>query len=240
MTPGTCIGAFFDIDGTLLPPPSLEWRFASWLLDCGLLSSLRVAKWGAFALSALSTGDASAARVNKAYLGGLSVSAFDDWEASLAVDELTLFPAAEERIAFHLESGHRVVFVSGTLAPLARALARRIDDSMGVYATELGEICGTCSGRVQGKHLSGTAKAEVVVRVAREFGMSLAESYAYGNHLDDFAMLDSVGHPAAVNPTRQLRRIAQQRHWDTLRWESRGPARVLANKEQFVSAKVAH
>jgi hypothetical protein len=27
------VGAFFDLDGTLLPPPSLEWRFIGYLLE---------------------------------------------------------------------------------------------------------------------------------------------------------------------------------------------------------------
>ena len=27
------IGAFFDLDGTLLAPPSLEWRFIGYLME---------------------------------------------------------------------------------------------------------------------------------------------------------------------------------------------------------------
>jgi len=237
MIPASRIGAFFDIDGTLLPPPSLERRFASWLLDCGLLSNLLIVKWGMIAFSALLTGDAAALRMNKSYLGGLPTSVFDDWEATLPAGVLSLFPAAEEQLAFHLGRRHQVFLVSGTLDPLARALARRIGESIGVYATELGEIGGACSGSVEGKHLSGPAKADAIAKIARAFGISLAESHAYGNHLDDLEMLSSVGHPVAVNPTHPLKRVAQQRGWRTLRWTLSESANGFAAQQQPFSQR---
>ncbi len=236
MTAASHVGAFFDIDGTLLPPPSLEWRFASWLLDSDLLSTVRIAKWGAVAASALLAWDARALRMNKLYLDGMPTSVLNDWEASLPPDALALFPRGAERLAHHFEQGHRVFFISGTLAPLAQTLARRIGGAVGVCATELGRTDGVYSGRIEGKHISGSAKADGTARIAHDFGVSLAESHAYGNHLDDLAMLDSVGHPVAVNPTRQLERIAQRRHWHTLRWAPSEPVRFAAQQE-FVSAK---
>ena len=237
MIPAMCIGAFFDIDGTLLPPPSLEWRFASWLLDCGSLHTLRIAEWGMVVLSALLTVDAAALRTNKSYLTGLSTSIFEDWEASLGPNALASFPEGSDRLAYHFEQGHRVFLISGTLAPLARALGRRISGAVGVYATELGSADRAYTGRIEGAHLSGLAKADVLARIARDFGVSLADSHAYGNHFDDLAMLSSVGHPVAVNSTRQLKRIARQRQWCMLDWGSPEPARRLA--QQFVSTKEA-
>lgn len=52
--------AFFDLDGTLLPPPSAQWRWVGWLLRCGALSR---SPFGQFVseLSALITSDASQA-----------------------------------------------------------------------------------------------------------------------------------------------------------------------------------
>jgi HAD superfamily hydrolase (TIGR01490 family) len=238
--PASHVGAFFDIDGTLLPPPSLEWRFVSWLLDSDLLSIVRIAKCGMVAASALLAWDARALRINKAYLAGLPTSVFEDWEASLPLNALTVFPQGAERLAYHFEHGHRVFFISGTLTPLARTLARRIGGAVGVYGTELGRTDGVYSGRIEGKHVSGSTKADVTARIAHDFGVSLTESHAYGNHLDDLAILDCVGHPVAVNPTRQLKRIAQHRHWRTTRWESSDPAATFARRQRFVSAKEAH
>ncbi len=217
MTPMGHIGAFFDIDGTLLPSPSLEWRFATWLADRDLLKARHIARTAMNAASALLAGDAIAFRMNKKYLAGLPCSIFQEWEASLPANTPALFPEAAERFAYHFERGHRVFLISGTLGPLARALCRRIG-AAGVYATELESNDGICSGRIKGKHLNGRAKTAVVDQIALDFDISLADSYAYGNHLDDLAMLSCVGHPCAVNPTRPLKRSAELRYWSIEHW----------------------
>jgi hypothetical protein len=40
------IGAFFDLDGTLLAAPSLEWRFIGYLLERDEITTVNVARWG--------------------------------------------------------------------------------------------------------------------------------------------------------------------------------------------------
>ncbi|HKQ85822.1 MAG TPA: HAD family phosphatase [Candidatus Acidoferrales bacterium] len=240
MIPASRIGAFFDIDGTLLPPPPIEWRFAMWLVRRRLLSRRRIAKWAMAAVCPLSNGNAMAIRTNKAYLAGLRASIFEDWEASLAPNALALFPEGVDRLAYHFEQGHRIFLISGTLVPLAQTMGRRIGGAVEVCATELSSIDGAYSGRIEGKHLSGSAKADVAVQIARDSGVSLADSHAYGNHMDDLAMLSSVGCPVAVNPTRQLKRIARHRHWCTLRWVAAESAATFPPRRQFVSPKETH
>ena len=41
-------------------------------------------------------------------------------------------------------------------------------------------------------------------------GYDLAECYAYSDSVTDVHMLEVVGHPFAVNPDRELRRIARR------------------------------
>ena len=44
------IGAFFDLDGTLLQSPSLEWRFITWLAARDKIGSGEIGRWlGCFA-----------------------------------------------------------------------------------------------------------------------------------------------------------------------------------------------
>ena len=47
-------------------------------------------------------------------------------------------------------------------------------------------------------------------------GYDLENSYAYSDSVTDVFMLETVGHPHAVNPDRELRRIAQERGWPIL------------------------
>ncbi len=233
MTPANRIGAFFDIDGTLLPAPSLEWRFVSWLLARDLVSSWHIAGWAAAALPAIVCRDFAALRANKRYLAGLPESLAQTWEASLAPCALAAFSEGAAHVAWHLEQNHRVFLVSGTLAPLARAMARRFGASVESSATNPEVVCGTWTGLIEGVHVSGREKARIVAEIAALHELSLAESFAYGNHFDDLAMLESVGNPVAVNPGLRLKRIALRRGWQVERWRGLQSTEAAASQSLF-------
>ena len=52
--------------------------------------------------------------------------------------------------------------------------------------------------------------------LAEAAGYDLADCYAYSDSITDLPMLEAVGHPAAVNPDRALRRAARERGWPVL------------------------
>jgi alcohol-forming fatty acyl-CoA reductase len=235
MTPANGIGAFFDVDGTLLPAPSLEWRFVSWLAACDLLNGWHIASWAATAIPALLCGELSSRRTNKKYLAGLPESLIQTWESSLDKDSLATFSEAAQRIAWHLDQNHRVLLVSGTLAPLAQILARRLNNQIEIRATHLEVIEGLYSGFIEENHMSGSEKARALAQIANHHSLALADSYAYGNHPDDLPMLEAVGNPIAVNPGLRLKRIAAQRHWRIARWQSpqRSTSKVVPSTHAF-------
>jgi HAD superfamily hydrolase (TIGR01490 family) len=213
------VGAFFDIDGTLLAAPSLEWRFVSWLAARDLLNGWQVAGWAAGVLPALLCRERAPWRKNKTHLAGLPSRLIANWEASLDREALAPLACGAARLGWHLEQGHRVFLVSGTLAPLARVFAVRLGGAIEMRATELEFVDGICTGFIKGTHVSGAEKARVVLELAERCGLRLADSYAYGNHLDDdVAMLEAVGHGVAVNPGRRLKRIAEPRGWGVEDW----------------------
>ena len=222
------IGAFFDLDGTLLPGPSLEWRFIAWLTARDEIGAVDVARWVAqFAGTVLR--DPRAATIgNKAYLRGLRESLAEGWENSLSVQP---FAAGLARLQWHAAQGHRVFIVSGTLAHLARAFARRFAAPAEAIATELEACDGRWTGDISGRHMSGEEKARAIRRVAARSGLSLWESYAYGNSVTDLPMLDSVGHRVAVNPPLRLRRIARSEGWQSCVWNERLGSAAVGRQE---------
>ncbi len=125
------------------------------------------------------------------------------------------FPEGLRRIREHRAAGHRVVFLTGALdftiapmAPLADIVAAarlRIDGDH--YTGELEEV-----------PYAGDARAAFMRRLVKEVGADLSASYAYGDAISDLPMLESVGHPVAVNPDPRLRRIARERRWAMERW----------------------
>jgi hypothetical protein len=49
-------------------------------------------------------------------------------------------------------------------------------------------------------------------------GLELTESYAYSDSITDVPMLRAVGNPVAVNPDRELARLARDEGWPALKF----------------------
>jgi HAD superfamily hydrolase (TIGR01490 family) len=214
------IGAFFDLDGTLLPKPSLEWRFLGHLLSRDEITSAAVLRWLGNWAKTLLRNPHAAADENKSYLCGLSESLTRDWANSLEAGSPQMFSEGLARVSWHITQQHQVFFVSGTLAPLARAVARGLPAHIEVIATELGVCRGYWTGRLAGEHMSGNAKCLAARALAEQRDLRLEQSYAYGDQIADLPMLGAVGHPFAVNPAARLRRIARKRGWPVCDWKA--------------------
>ncbi|MGC2718440.1 MAG: HAD-IB family hydrolase [Candidatus Acidiferrales bacterium] len=230
------VGAFFDLDSTVLPAPALEWRFVGYLLERNQLKTANAGAWLAHFAKNILLNSHQATDANKRYLAGLRESLAQDWalasaQAAQLSDEPVFFPEAIARIAWHQARGDRVCIVSGTLAVLARELAKHLPDPVDMIATELetttgyayehGDCESVWTGEISGAHMTGLAKARAVWHYAENYGIDLKRSYAYGDQHTDLPMLDAVGNPVAVNPTKQVARIARENGWEKLSWKMR-------------------
>jgi len=237
------IAAFFDIDGTLVPPPSLEKRFLRYLLWRGAIGWTNFARCAAPLLRETSralfgkerAGVEFAAAQCKAYLAGVPTSAMDAWLGWLARHSIARIPEALRRIDWHARQGHRIFLLSGTLQPLAEVLARLLPVPVRVYATQLETEGGRYTGRVHGEAVCGPAKARAMQRLAAEYSLDLKRSYAYGDSFADRWMLARVGHPCVVQvakrSSRRLAWLARRRVWPILRWGSaNGEARKIQRR----------
>jgi HAD superfamily phosphoserine phosphatase-like hydrolase len=190
-----------------------------------------VGRWVARFAGSFSCDWHGATAANKQYLTGISEALVDEWEQSLGPeffrrDARWFFEEALQQIAWHSAQGHSLFLVSGTLAPLARLVARsfaaRAATDMEVCATELEVAPGArriWNGRICCEHMSGGAKLRAVTELAARSGIDLARSYAYGDSAGDLAMLGAVGNAVAVNPTARLARVAHKHGWQTRTWE---------------------
>jgi HAD superfamily hydrolase (TIGR01490 family) len=219
VNPGETIGAFFDLDGTLVAPPSLEWQFFGYLLGCDTIGGAELGRWLRQCAKDLLQDPRAATTGNKMHLAGLREQLVADWADTVAPDSLRLFPEGIKRIAWHVAQGHRIFLVSGTLKPLAEVLAPRLPGPVEICATELEARDGRWTGLVAGERMSGETKARTIQRLAARFGLTLRDSYAYGNSIADLPMLGTVGHRMAVNPSSRLRRIARTEGWQSCNWD---------------------
>lgn len=236
MTAPAQIGAFFDLDGTLLPWPSLEWRFIAYLASRDILGPATLVRSLATFVGNAATG-LPLTHNSRMYLAGLSTSLVDDWLADLP-RALPLLDDGLRRLEWHASQGHRIAIVSGTLAPLARAFAAQLRLPVEIYATELETVSRTSeqdsrfatrlwTGELASEWPNGVTKARIVRKRAAECNLDLARSFAYGNSAADAAMLALTGYPRAVNPSLCLCRIAARRRWIVEYWRARADTHEL-------------
>jgi alcohol-forming fatty acyl-CoA reductase len=240
----TQVAAFFDVDGTILARPSLERRFFATLRHQRAIPAQNYLLWLAHAVQLAPRGFAPLGHANKMYLRGMRADRGPLFPESGTAEPETsdlrrysslaplrdFFPPAMERIAWHAAQEHAVVLVTGTLAPLAQEVAlalvlrlavRGITTSVGVCATRLEESGGRWTGRIIGDAMFAEGKMRAAQQLATKAGFDLARSYAYGDTTSDRWLLGAVGQPVAVNPSRELQRIARMLDWPVLWWKEK-------------------
>jgi HAD superfamily hydrolase (TIGR01490 family) len=223
------VAAFFDLDGTLIAEPSVEWRFFASLRQRRAIRMRNYLWWLTRAVWLAPRGIEMVRHANKMYLRGVCASGSDcevySGQTRFAVPRF--FLGGVDQVAWHARQGHAIVLVSGTPAPLAQEMAlaltvrlavRGIAASVGVCATRLEEKDGRWTGRIVGEAMFGEAKGRAVRRLAANEGFDLERCYAYGDSAGDRAMLEAVGRPCVVNPTEEMARLARRREWAVLAW----------------------
>jgi HAD superfamily hydrolase (TIGR01490 family) len=226
------IGAFFDLDGTLLAAPSVERRFIFYLLMRGLIGPAQFARWGMRLIANIVRNRRAAIGANKAYFSGVFTRRAEEWSRHLASHPTRFFPDGLSRMKFHFARGHRVFLITGAPAPLAELVASYFLVPLTIIGTQLEARDGLWTGEIAGEHMRGDAKHRVIVRLAAVHRLDLACSFAYGDSVSDLPMLETVGHPAAVNPSKNLERAACARNWPVLCWRGgRGRRRETQNPQ---------
>jgi HAD superfamily hydrolase (TIGR01490 family) len=117
----------------------------------------------------------------------------------------------------HRDRGEPVYIVSATLQEIVGELARELG-----FDGALGSTCEIVDGVYTGQVLRpchGARKAAAVRELAEREGIDLGGSTAYSDSHTDLPFLEVVGNAVAVNPDKELRRIAEERGWP-VRWFS--------------------
>ena len=121
----------------------------------------------------------------------------------------------------HQDGGRPTYIVTAASQELADTLARVLvmDGGIGMRS-EIRD--GVYTGRPAGPFTYREGKAQAIRELAARDGIDLGESYAYSDSESDLPMLRAVGHPVAVNPDRQLERVAREEGWRIMRFDKLG------------------
>jgi HAD superfamily hydrolase (TIGR01490 family) len=216
--------AFFDLDRTLLRRSS-ALALAGSFRERGMISRSQLAKAAAWQLLFVLRG-ADHEAVRKAAEDGLVILrgfSPDELRALVAdamepVLQPLVYAEPLSLVAQHRERGEPVYIVSATLQEIVDAIAEELG-----FDGALGTQCEVKDGVYTGKAiraLHAENKAACVRDLAESHGFDLAECTAYSDSHTDLPFLEAVGHPVAVNPDRELRRIAMERGWPVLEFSA--------------------
>ena len=216
--------AFFDLDRTLLRRSS-ALALAGPFRRRGLISRralMRAALWQALFVARGASGEAvrKAAEEGLVVLRGMTPAELQELVADALEPVLRplVYREPVELAAGHRERGEPVYIVSAALQEIVDALARDLG-----FDGAIGTVAEVADGRYTGRTLHArhaAGKAEAVRELAEREGLDLSASTAYSDSHTDLPFLEAVGNPVAVNPDRQLRRIAAERGWPVLRFRT--------------------
>ena len=213
--------AFFDLDKTIIARSS-ALVFGRPFYKEGLISRAHVVK-GIYAQLVYQLVGADENKMDRMRTALLELTkGWDKARVSQLVrdtlEELIdpiIFAEALELIEEHHAAGRRVFIVSSSAEEIVKPLAEYLGvpnviatrakvDENGLYTGEL-EFYAYAEG-----------KREAILAEAEHSGIDLSGSYAYSDSVTDLPMLEVVGHPNAVNPDKELRKVAEERDWPIL------------------------
>jgi HAD superfamily hydrolase (TIGR01490 family) len=139
--------------------------------------------------------------------------AAEAWEPVL---KPLVYREALDLAAAHAERGESVYIASAALEQVVQEISDRLGFA-GAIASRAEVRDGVFTGRLE-RRLYGQAKADALVETAASSGVDLASSTAYSDSHSDIPFLEAVGRPVAVNPDRELRRTADERGWEVMRF----------------------
>ncbi|MCW2512173.1 MAG: Haloacid dehalogenase [Mycobacterium sp.] len=229
---GNDVGAFFDLDGTLVSGFTatahaghrIHARQASLGEVLGVLEASLRYRLGRMEFERLVVRAAG-------YLRGDSLAELDDLGEYLFRRhiETRVFGQMHGVVRAHQERGHTVALSSSALTIHAEPVAR----FLGIDAV----ICnhfevdgdGLLTGGIVAPIIWGASKAQAVGRFAAANAVDLTQSFFYADGDEDAALMRVIGHPRPVNPRAGLAAEALRSGWPVLqvgadpRRRGRGP-----------------
>jgi HAD superfamily hydrolase (TIGR01490 family) len=218
--------AFFDLDRTLIAGSS-SFQFGRAAYRAGMLTRRDIARDAyenlVFRLRGSTDAgtDAIRARVSE-MLEGAKVRDLQRLSGSVLAGVLPrLYPRMLELAYEHQDEGRPIFICTAAAQEMAElmAIVLTFDGAVGSVAEV---IDGVYTGREGGPFNYREGKAQAIRELAEREGIDLAASYAYSDSESDLPMLRLVGHPVAVNPDKELARVARAEGWEIMRFERLG------------------
>ena len=228
---GPEVGAFFDLDGTLVAGFTgvmmTQDRLRRGQMSVGeFIGMVQAGLNHQLGRSEFEDLIGKGARM----LHGNSISDLDELGERLFVQHVQgrIYPEMRALVRAHQARGHTVVLSSSALTvqvdPVARFLG--IDNVLSnQFETD---DDGLITGEVRSPVIWGPGKARAVQAFSARNGVDLSKSYFYADGDEDVALMYLVGNPRPTNPAGKLQAVAVKRGWPILKFTSRSGSSPVA------------
>lgn len=123
-----------------------------------------------------------------------------------------MLPKAAALLEEHRDRGHQLLIITATNRVVTAPIAERLGIEQ-LLATDPERKAGAFTGRVAGTPCFQGGKVTRLQRWLKDHPHDLQNSHFYSDSANDLPLLETVGHPVAVDPDERLRTAAQQRKW---------------------------
>jgi HAD superfamily hydrolase (TIGR01490 family) len=212
--------AFFDLDKTLVPGSSL-FLLARGLYERDFYRARDIARlaWGQikFQLVGAESQEGMEKSRNAAleFVKGRYSDELRALGREIAEEQVLprVYPDIAQIIRSHREAGDETWLLTAAPQELAELVAQSLAMTGARGTIAAVDDQGRYTGELIGEIAHGPAKAKIAEEIAGSRGIEMRDSAAYSDSINDLPLLESVGHPHAVNPDHSLRRIARARGW---------------------------
>ena len=218
--PGPEVGAFFDLDGTLVAGFTgvlmTQDRLRRGQMSIGeFIGMVQAGLNHQLGRSEFEDLIGKGARM----LHGNSLSDLDELGERLFVQHVQsrIYPEMRAMVRAHMARGHTVVLSSSALTVQVEPVARFLGIDNVLSNKFETDDDGLITGEVVRPILWGPGKARAVQAFAAKNGIDLADSYFYADGDEDVALMSVIGHPRPVNPRSGLAAAATANGWPVLR-----------------------
>jgi HAD superfamily hydrolase (TIGR01490 family) len=215
--------AFFDLDKTIIAKSSIL-AFGRPFQAGGLISRRAMLR-STYAQFVYLVGGADHDQMEK--MRGFMSALCAGWDVAtvreIVADTLhnivdpIVYDEAVSLIEEHHRAGRDVVIVSTSGSEVVEPIGELLGADR-VVATRMEIVDGRYSGEIE-YYAYAEEKARAIEDLAELVGYDLTQCYAYSDSVTDVPMLRVVGHPHAVNPDRELRKVAVAEDWPVLAFD---------------------
>jgi HAD superfamily phosphoserine phosphatase-like hydrolase len=208
---------FFDLDGTLIDPPSSEKSFLWYLFTQRVIGWKQYLNAALFALQWASSYKQYVFIKDKAYLADLPVDYIIPIAKSFTREKLLprIRPSLKKLIEIHRQANDINILLTGAHDFIAEEFAKYLGmDEM--YASQCVVVNDHFTNAPLIQHPFRNEKLTIAKQVCNKHKIDIKDTFAYANSINDKILLCAVGHPVAITPDHKLKRIAEKEHWQII------------------------